>query len=248
MVFQKINVTNPQETHVQIVVNANDWPTERTWLKSVRANDTDVNLDHIPQSFTSLIIDPNILRYQTALWSFQSAKTLNWELTATMINAKTVFFEKPESFIIDRSVNAAIFKLDGVPYPVDEVYFQILASADPESRQAYIEPDILARSVSMNLTTMYGNVLTYYPDELNPLKWGLTSGLDGPAIEIRIPDWDSQTVWIQVFMANDAPSNRFTILVFRKGDAFDTCLNPPPPLPPPISSYVSTCTARRAAR
>jgi hypothetical protein len=245
VVFQKMKVTNSQEAQVQIVVNANDWPTESTWLKSVRANDTDVNLNHIPQSFTSLIIDPDMLRFQTALWSFQSAKTLNWELTATMIDVKSVYFDKAQTFTVDRSVNAAIFKLDGVPYPADQVYFQILPSVDPESRDAYRSPDILARSVSMNLTTMYGNIMSHYPDAENPLIWGLTNELDGPAIEISIPDWDSQAVWIQVFMAEGAPSNKFTILVFRRGNAFDTCLNPGPH-PHRLFLLISVCVMRRA--
>jgi hypothetical protein len=124
LVLLQMNIINNKQADVRVWVNINSIATERSWIKWVGGNDTEI--DTLTTPFYTSVQLVKYLGYNTAAWTFQCAQQLDWVVQPTLLLPIVIKLDSPSTFVMDRASGAALFKLQSDTVGKGKLYFQVL--------------------------------------------------------------------------------------------------------------------------
>jgi len=188
--------------------------TERSWSKWVGGHDSEID-GMADYSYTSvLFLKSDGDRYIS--WTIDPGMKSIWTMTPYLVAPTSLQLDTPMNFAVDKTIRAQLFS--AVPSDTQgNFYFQLMPSSAPTS-QTYRQWQTLQAATRIYAATKRNGRMAYYQVS----DWGYTS--DGtPGLQVMIDQWDQgATVYLLLFMENDAPSNEFSVVAFMAGSSFSS--------------------------
>lgn len=147
LVVLKMKISQSKNARVRVWVNINSPATERSWVKWVGGNDTEVN--NVRNRFFASIHLIRSLGFSTATWTFQCDQSLDWTVHPSLLAPISIRIDTPNTFTIDPMNGAVLFRLSNGGKDSGRLYFQIMPASDPDSMRAYPSWQDLERAIKM---------------------------------------------------------------------------------------------------